>query len=171
MKHRKGLLTGFALAIGLVAIQFVSPVLAQPGPGGGPGMGHGWSGPGPGMMMGPWAMGGGMMRNMCSPRGIGFAEWRTARIERLIKPTDEQKAKLEDFRKATEKAAESMRASCPADAPANPAARLEFMEKRIEAMHAAIKTVRPAFDAFYSSLTDEQKARFGGAGPRGGRGR
>ena len=150
----------------------VAPALAQPGggPGQGPGQqGRGWFGGGPGMMMGPWAMGGGMMRNMCSPRGLGFAEWRIARIERLIKPTDDQKAKLEDLRKATEKATETMAAACPTEAPANPAARLEFMEKRINAMHEAIKTVRPAFEAFYGSLTDDQKSRFAGPGPRRGR--
>ena len=34
------------------------------------------------------------------------------------------------------------------------------MEKRLQAMIDAAKTVKPALDSFYASLTDEQKARF-----------
>jgi hypothetical protein len=40
------------------------------------------------------------------------------------------------------------------------------MEKRLEAMLLAVKIVRPAFASFYSSLTDEQKARLSEASPR-----
>jgi hypothetical protein len=40
------------------------------------------------------------------------------------------------------------------------------MEKRLEAMLLAVKTLRPAFESFYATLTDEQKARLGEAGPR-----
>jgi hypothetical protein len=40
------------------------------------------------------------------------------------------------------------------------------MEKRLEAMLAAVKTVRPAFDAFYASLTSEQKTALDRVGPR-----
>ena len=145
----------FTLALG------ASAVSAQPGPG------NRWFGGGPGMMMGPWSMGGSHLRNMCSPRGMGFAEWRVQRMERMLKPTDAQKAKLEDLKKATEKAAEVMSAACPTEPPSSPAARLEFMEKRTEAMLTALKTIRPAFDAFFATLTDEQKAQFDAIGPRG----
>jgi hypothetical protein len=40
------------------------------------------------------------------------------------------------------------------------------MEKRLDAMLVAIKIVRPAFDAFYATLNDEQKARINTGGPR-----
>jgi hypothetical protein len=36
--------------------------------------------------------------------------------------------------------------------------RMAMMEKRSEAMLQAIKAVRPALDAFYATLNDEQKA-------------
>jgi len=36
----------------------------------------------------------------------------------------------------------------------------------MEAMLQAIKTVRPAFEVLYVSLSDEQKARLDAAGPR-----
>jgi len=37
------------------------------------------------------------------------------------------------------------------------AARLEVMEKRLDAMLEAVKTVRPAFDALYASVNDKQR--------------
>jgi hypothetical protein len=43
---------------------------------------------------------------------------------------------------------------------------MAFMEKRMEAMLEAIKAVRPAFEAFYATMTDEQKARLDSVGPR-----
>ena len=66
-------------------------------------------------------------------------------------------AKTEEFKAASAKAAETMRSSCPAEFPATMSARMSLMAQRAEAMLAAIKTVRPAFDAFYATLTDEQK--------------
>jgi len=36
----------------------------------------------------------------------------------------------------------------------------------MEAMLQAVKTVRPAFDAFYASLDNDQKARLDSIGPR-----
>ncbi len=153
------------------------PAAGSPGPGGGPGAGpgpgygprgHGW---GPGMMMGPgmmgWGGGRGGMGAMCDPRGAGLAEWRMERIERLINPTEAQRAALNDLRTASTKAAEIVSAACPREFPASASARLELMEKRLDAMQQAIKTVRPAFDAFYATLNDEQKARINTGGPRG----
>lgn len=171
MKARLAVLA--ALAFGSLTIMSAS-LLAQPaGPGagtppaaGGPGPGgYGW---GPGMMMGPGMMGSGMrgFGAMCSPQAAGLAEWRTQRIERLIQPTEAQRAALENLRAASAKAAETIAAACPREFPASAPARMELMEKRMEAMLAALKTVRPAFDAFYATLTDEQKSRINTGGPR-----
>jgi hypothetical protein len=122
------------------------------------------------MMMGPGMMGwgGGMggMGAVCDPRGAGLAEWRMERIERLITPNEAQRAALNDLRTASTKAAEIIAAACPREFPSSATARLELMEKRLDAMQQAIKTVRPAFDAFYATLNDEQKARINTGGPR-----
>lgn len=146
------------------------PAASGPGSGGGPGSGPGYGprgyGWGPGMMMGPGMMGMGGMGAMCDPRGAGLAEWRMERIERLIKPTEAQRTALDELRTASTKAAEMIAAGCPREFPANASARLELMEKRLDAMQQAIKTVRPAFDAFYATLNDEQKARINAGGPR-----
>ncbi len=164
MKRRLTFAT--ALVIGSLA---AGPALTQPaGPGG---AGYGW---GPDMMMGPGMMGSGMMGRgpgrgmgwMCSPQGAGLAEWRKQRIEELVKPTESQRKALDELHAASTKAAASVAAACPSEFPASAPARLEVMEKRMEAMLSAIKTVRPAFDAFYATLTDEQKARLNSAGPR-----
>jgi len=147
---------------------------AGSGPGAGSGAsadygprGYGW---GPGMMMGPgmmgWGGGRGGMGAVCDPRGAGLAEWRMERIERLINPTEAQRVALNDLRTASSKAAEIVAAACPREFPASAPARLELMEKRLDAMQQAIKAVRPAFDAFYATLNDEQKARINTGGPR-----
>jgi hypothetical protein len=163
-------------AIAVAGLILVAPLVAQqagPGPGnppaadgsGGP-RGYGW---GPGMMMAPGMMGWGGLGGMgarCGPRGAGLAEWRMQRIERLIKPTEAQRAVLNELRNASTKADETIAAACPREFPAGASARLELMEKRLDAMLVAIKTVRPAFEAFYATLNDEQKARINSGGPR-----
>lgn len=147
-----------------------SPAHAQPmmGPGGGPGgPGYGW---GPGMMMGPgmmgWGGGRGGMGMLCDPRAAGMAEWRMERIEKVVQPTEAQRAALNDLRTASTKAAEQISAACPREFPASASSRMELMEKRLETMLAAMKTVRPAFDAFYATLSAEQKTKLDQTGPR-----
>jgi hypothetical protein len=155
--------TALALA-GVSILLLAAPASAQPGP-------RGW---GPGMMLGPGVMGGMMSLAMCDPRAAGLAEWRIEIIERAVKPTDAQRSALDQLKTASAKAAETIAAACPRDLPETATARLELMEKRLEAMLAAVKTVRPTFDAFYATLSTEQKtaldlrARGIGAGDGGG---
>jgi hypothetical protein len=135
----------------------VSPIAAQPGP-------VGW---GPGMMMGPGMMGSGMMGGgMCNPRAAGLAEWRVDLIERAVRPTEAQRAALAELTAASTMAAETIKAACPRELPETPTARLELMEKRLDAMLRAVKVIRPAFDAFYATLTNDQKTALNRAGPR-----
>jgi LTXXQ motif family protein len=140
-------------AIALSVCVLAAPAAAQPG----------W---GPGMMMGPGMMGPGMMGAMCSPRAAGLAEWRIEAIERAVRPTEAQRQALNDLKAASTKAAEIISAACPREVPDTAGARLEFMEKRLEAMLAGIKVVRPAFAAFEASLTAEQKTDLNRIGPR-----
>jgi hypothetical protein len=137
------------------------------------GAGPGWGpafGMRPGYMMGP-----GMMRGMgmwggrfgpCDPSAAGMAEWRIEEIERVVQPTEPQRAALADLRAASTKAVEALKTACPREIPRTSVQRMAFMEKRMEAMLEAIKTVRPAFDAFYAAMSDEQKARLDTVGPR-----
>jgi LTXXQ motif family protein len=120
---------------------------------------------GPGMMRGP-GMWGGRFDGPCDPSVAGIAEWRIDEIERVVRPTDTQRSALADLRAASTKAAEALASACPRDIPQTSAQRLAFMEKRMEAMLAAIKTVGPAFETFYAAMSDEQKARLDSVGPR-----
>ena len=114
---------------------------------------------GPGMMMGPGIVGPGAFGRMCGPGATGFTEWRTDRLEQALKLTDAQRPKFGEFKAASAKAAEAMRDACPTELPGTMTGRMEVMEKRTEAMLQAIKVVRPALDAFYATLTDQQKAQ------------
>jgi hypothetical protein len=87
-------------------------------------------------------------------------QWRTERLADRLKLTDDQRTKFEDFKTASSKAADAMRTACAADVGTTMPGRMDAMEKRMEAMLAGMKAVRPAFDAFYASLTDQQKADF-----------
>ena len=124
---------------------------------------------GRGHMMGPGVMERGHFGRMCSPRSAGFAEWRIDRLERKLKPTEAQRTKFDEFKAASNKAAEIVRAACPTDVPATMVGRMEAMEKWLDAMSQAIKTVRPALEAFYATLNDEQKAQLNSDGGRHGR--
>ena len=151
------------------------PDNVPPGPRVGPG--RRWGGFGPGMMGSGFMMGPGMMSGSgmwgrrlagpCDPSAVGMAEWREERIERVVRPTEAQRAALADLRAASTKAAEGLAGACSGEMPRSSVARLAFMEKRMETMLQAIKTVRPAFEALYASLNDEQKARLDSVGPRG----
>ena len=150
-----------AIALSMLTLSLITVggALAQPGPR----SGDGW---GPGMMMGPGMMEGGSMGFMCNPRSAGLAEWRMQRIDGMIQPNDAQKAALDALRTASTKAAEIISAACAASVPASSNERLALMEKRLDAMLAAVKTVRPAFDKLYGQLSDEQRKRLEAAGPR-----
>jgi hypothetical protein len=162
-------------AAALVGLMVALPVSAQMMGPGGWGSGGGW-GPGgyawgPGMMgrgYGPGAAGSAWRGGaMCSPRAAGLAAWRVGAIEEIVKPTEAQRAALDAFKEASTKAADALAAACPQDYPATSPARLEAMEKRLDTMLQAVKTVRPAFDAFYAALSDEQKRRLDGIPPEG----
>jgi len=114
---------------------------------------------GPGMMMGPGVMGPATYGRICSPGAAGFAEWHIGRIARMIKATDAQKAKLDEFKAASDNALEMLRTACPTKFPATNVERMAAMERRLETMLAAVKTVRPALEGLYATLNDEQKAR------------
>ena len=55
-----------------------------------------------------------------------------------------------------------MRVACPTATAATAPARMAAMEERLDAMLQAVKTIRPPLEAFYATLSDEQKARLDG---------
>lgn len=136
----------------------------------GPGLASGsWMHPGfmmgPGMMRGA-GMWGGRFDGPCDPSVAGMAVWRIDEIDRAVQPTDAQRTALGDLRAASAKALEAFKSACPFEIPQTSVQRLAFMEKRMEAMLEVVRIVRPAFEAFYAVMSDEQRARLDAVGPR-----
>lgn len=96
----------------------------------------------------------------CSETKPGLATLPIEKIEDVVKPTAAQHDALKQLQDATAKAVSLLQAACPEDVPLTPPGRLEVMEKRLQAMIDAGNTVKPALESFYTSLSDEQKARF-----------
>ena len=96
----------------------------------------------------------------CSEAKPGLATLPIEKIADVVKPTDAQADGLKQLQDATGKAVSLLQAACPEDVPLTPPGRLAAMEKRLQAMVEAAKTVKPALDGFYASLSNEQKARF-----------
>ena len=104
---------------------------------------------------------------MCRYGPAGLAPASANRVALELRLDDAQRAAYEAYVASAAKAAETMRAACPASPPRTMPGRLEAMETRAGAVMTAIATVRPALDTFYAGLTDAQKARFdSGAGRR-----
>jgi hypothetical protein len=159
-RNRKFIVAGAALvAMGLAA----AGAFAERG---GSWEHHGWDHHGG--LMGSMAFGA-PMGGFCRGDGTEMADHFLVHIEHKVKPTDAQKASFEELKTATRAAAEKMKAGCPQVASANapkdspkPAQslieRLDRAQARLEASLDAIKTVRPAAEKFYASLSDEQKS-------------
>jgi LTXXQ motif family protein len=97
---------------------------------------------------------------VCGGRTPGLTDWPIERIERTVQPTHAQQATLDQLKGASGRAMKELQAECPTDTVSTPLARLDAMERRLEAMLRAVGIVRPALAKFYNSLGDEQKARF-----------
>ena len=94
-----------------------------------------------------------------------LTDWPIEQIALAVEPTDAQRAALDGLRAATAKALDVLKTACPNDLPSTPTGRIAAMQHRIDVMLLAVRTVRPALDAFYQTLSDEQKARFNAISP------
>src|SRR6516164_7234253 len=104
------------------------------------------------------------LASLCGSQADSFTKLPVQRIEELVKPTGPQQTALDQLKEASAKAADDLRASCPAQTGETPTARLDAMNNRLDAMVQAAKTLRPTLDTFYASLSDEQKAQFNSMG-------
>ena len=96
----------------------------------------------------------------CQGGKAGLAELPIERIEAIVQPTQTQEAALARLQDAIAKSVTRLSEACALETPATPVARLDAMQRRIDAMLAAAQEIRPALEAFYASLDDEQKAKF-----------
>jgi hypothetical protein len=114
---------------------------------------------------------GGQEAKTCGEPKRGLTDVPIEQIEDVVRPTEQQRHALDRLRETTDKAVAVLQGACPDFVAQTPVGRLEAMNNRIEAMLRAARTVQPALQDFYTSLNNEQKARFNTLGreaPRGG---
>ncbi|MDX2309317.1 MAG: Spy/CpxP family protein refolding chaperone [Hyphomicrobium sp.] len=106
----------------------------------------------------------GPMERMCRGNLAEKADHVLVRIEHRVKPTDAQKPAFETLQTAMRDGAAKIQAACPAKSADDDGAakktvpeRLAMAEANLQATLDAVKTVRPAADAFYQTLNDDQK--------------
>ncbi|WP_298871305.1 Spy/CpxP family protein refolding chaperone [uncultured Bradyrhizobium sp.] len=81
------------------------------------------------------------------------------RIASAVQPNEMQRTALDDLSAAWTAARDSIRASCPAQAPATAAERLGVMQARLDAMIKASDALAAPLAKFTDLLDDGQKAR------------
>jgi hypothetical protein len=101
------------------------------------------------------------IRGQCD---AGMMAWPTDQIDRMVRPDDAQRAKLQALQSAASQAADTIKGACPAEVPATPPARLAAVGQRLQAMLRGVETMQPALADFYNSLSDDQKSRFNSMG-------
>lgn len=99
----------------------------------------------------------------CGAGPAGLGPWGT--VEQTLSLDGAQSAKFNDLKTASQRAIQYLNESCPKNEPVTPTGRLEALERRLAAMLEAVRTVQPALDDFYATLTDEQKARLSAIKP------
>jgi hypothetical protein len=90
----------------------------------------------------------------------GALQWPSVEIEQKLHPDDTQLEALKVLQDASTRAADMLKAACRTEDVATPPARLAAAGSRLDVMLQAVKSVRAALEAFYATLTDEQKAQF-----------
>ncbi len=102
------------------------------------------------------ARGGVDLAKLCSNEA-GFANVPTEEITRAITLDPQQRQDLDALGRASDRAANSLRDTCPANVPNTLSARLNAARARLHALIQAIDTIRPELGTFFASLTPAQK--------------
>ena len=104
------------------------------------------------------------LAQMCGEDNRDIAGLPIDQIQQAVQPDDAQRAALDELASASAKAAQDIKAACPTQLALTAPARLASMQQRIEAMVAAVGTVEPPLQKFYSLLSDDQKVRLNALG-------
>jgi LTXXQ motif family protein len=108
------------------------------------------------------------LQQFCGDDGSDPVGLPVDRMEKAVQPTDAQRAALDELANASRSAAQLIRASCPAQAPATALDRLAAMKARLEAMIKAAQALQHPLENFYYLLDDEQQARLNALARDGG---
>ena len=99
------------------------------------------------------------LAQICGDDTSEFAGLPIKQIRQAILLSEEQRAALDDLANASVKAAQIIRAACPAEVALTPSGRLAAMQQRLEAMKTAIAGVTTPFETFYELLDGDQKGK------------
>ncbi len=94
--------------------------------------------------------------------------WPQDQIEQAIQPNDDQRASLETLRLTSLQMEQAIAYSCPRQPLANPVQRLDAAGDRLNTLLYATMIISRTLNAFYASLTDEQRANFRAVGRSSG---
>jgi hypothetical protein len=109
---------------------------------------------------------GGDIAALCSRQSGDATNLPIRRIEQVVQPADQQQQEVfAALKRASRDSADQLQASCPSQVPQTPVERLDAARTRLQAMVNAMNTIRPELQAFYASLSDDQKARFNTMAP------
>jgi hypothetical protein len=93
----------------------------------------------------------------CAPQQAA-GDWPARTIERVLRPSNEQRASLEALRMRLLGMGQLIMSACPAAGSAGPLGRLAAAMDRLDVMLFALMSLGPAVQEFYGSLSDKQKA-------------
>jgi hypothetical protein len=107
------------------------------------------------------------LTQICGDRGTGISI-PIETIAQAVRPDERQRAALDNLANASARAVDMLRSNCPSDVALTPTGRVDAVHQRLAAMLDAVIMVRPALEAFYSTLNYEQRARFNLIGAKEG---
>jgi hypothetical protein len=118
----------------------------------------------PGPLRGLGSMGPHGRTRFCDVRAVGLSQWRNYALTQILDLNKEQQAALTDLSAVSAKALAMVSATCQSSSGSK--SQLGAIQARLETLLDVLKTVRPAYEAFYAKLDDKQKQRLDSLGPR-----
>ncbi len=118
----------------------------------------------PGPLRGLGSMGPHGSTRFCDVRAVGLSQWRNYALTRMLDLNKEQQSALTNLSAASAKALAMISATCQGSTADK--SQLSVIQGRVETLLEVLKTVRPAYEAFYAKLDDNQKLRLDSLGPR-----
>jgi hypothetical protein len=100
----------------------------------------------------------------CSEDVKDVASLPVEQFGQAVQPTGDAAAALDDLGLNAAKGVQGIKIACPGEMPLTAPGRMAAMQRRIEAMLAALDGAQAPLDKFYGSLNDEQKAHVNAIG-------
>ena len=95
----------------------------------------------------------------CAGFAPGINDLPIDQLGKIVDASGEQRKALDELKAASAKASEILKQSCTSETPLTPVARLDAMERRLQAMADASDVLKAPLVQLYGLLTDAQKHR------------